>query len=329
MGSQGFDKLNFGGLGLAALQRHHEMMQGVLMTPAVRYAAELSKVQRAINPFWLTKIQESQRRLAAVADPAIKQWQLAADTLKQQQEAYSYFLTSTVLALQEQLRRIDALLPTWQRSIIPHIWIPLQDLTGLFGPTWKWLQEDWPWLVCEMTRQAYDEGDSETIQVFFERYLDIPNPKAEHWMALKVVLDQPGWRKANNPLAWVKRALWREVNRYKRDEETADRRGGIVVPRDAEIDLQLVSMDATDADGKPLIELAAPWDGFASVEVDELVRWAVRKINPQDRKAFLLYLHGANWQEIGRLLYGNPNEGRVAGQRVKRQLQKMAPHILN
>lgn len=240
--------------------------------------------------------------------------------------------------------RVSTLFPRLieeQRKIaVPRIYVPnfgqilQQTLVSVREALWQHvekLQQIIPYWVCELTLYAFEEGNQEDILDFFSRYLDIPRPDEEHYRILWEVLRSGNWLRKGDPIAHVKTAVWQEWKRLKMHEEVSSEWKNLLSPRDKSgLHPQASVVPLFNERDLPL-DIPVFEEGFARVEGQALIEWVLGQLNPEEQEALLLWFSGAkSWYDVGRILYGDPNQGRVAGQRIKRKLVRLlAPSFLN
>lgn len=333
---EGFKQLS----SAAASLRHYwqEQVAEILRPSLEAWQSQLQQtVAQALNPWASTALALQQGlRLATPANVieasfrSLREALAPSRQLQLLQHSLAQALRSPALRLVEEQRK--AVFAFALRIYVPNFG---QVLQHAFSSIAEPLRHLWelprliPYWVCELTLYAFEEDNQGEILDFFSRYLGITAPKTEDYLILWEVLRGKNWLQAHNPIAYVAKVFWRKRKKAQVEETATREWRNLLTPRDKYGLHPRVSVAALyDEEGFPL-NIPIFERGYSSIEEQALLEWALSHLTPEEQEAVRLWGGVQNWYEVGRILCGDPNQGRVIGQRIMRKFKRLRASLLN
>ncbi|EGL83660.1 hypothetical protein CathTA2_0774 [Caldalkalibacillus thermarum TA2.A1] len=183
-----------------------------------------------------------------------------------------------------------------------------------------------PFLVCQLAKDALNDNDKETVNFFLKRYVGIATPRNVDYLALWTVLNQPAWRRSNNPIGYVAVATRREAKR-KFIEIVKEDRKLWQPPKDEKgepkFDILELDKPVSEDSRETVADTIACFDNRIQSVGDEEYLQSICKLlkSATDRKAIMLMHHGYSFQDAFSLAYVNARQRETAKQRVRRTLR--------
>jgi len=156
-------------------------------------------------------------------------------------------------------------------------------------------------MLCEGALSCIEKSDPWGVDFFLRDVMGFRSKDPEALLILWQELKKNNWRSARDPWAYLKTSLFREFKRRKIKE----RKDSAFVSLE-ELDLEI----ADDA-------------GFAELETKLAIEQLTGTLTAEECYFLRLYLFFGSWRMLGLELFGDPDKGRVLGQRISRKLKKI------
>ncbi len=156
-------------------------------------------------------------------------------------------------------------------------------------------------MLCEGALSCIEQSDRWGVDFFLRDVLKFKSKDPEALLILWQELTKDNWRNARDPWAYLKTSLFMEFKRRKIKER---RDSTFVSLEELELDI------AGDA-------------GFAELEARLAIEQLAGTLTAEERYFLRLYAFFGSWRMLGLELFGDPNRGRVLGQRISRKLKKV------
>jgi len=156
-------------------------------------------------------------------------------------------------------------------------------------------------MLCDGALSCIEQSDKWGVDFFLRDVLKFKTKDPEALLILWQELKKDNWRSARDPWAYLKTSLFREFKRRKVRERK---------------DSTFVSLEELE------LEIADD-SGFAELEARLAIEQLAGTLTAEECYFLRLYLFFGSWQALGLELFGDPNRGRVLGQRISRKLKKV------
>jgi len=155
-------------------------------------------------------------------------------------------------------------------------------------------------MLCEGALSCIEQSDRWGVDFFLRDVLKFKSKDPEALLILWQELTKDNWRNARDPWAYLKTSLFREFKRRKIKERK---------------DNSFVSIEELDLD-------IADDAGMAELETRLAIEQLTQSLTAEECYFLRLYAFFGSWRALGLELFGDPNRGRVLGQRITRKLGK-------
>jgi len=156
-------------------------------------------------------------------------------------------------------------------------------------------------MLCDGALSCIEKSDRWGVDFFLRDVLKFKSKDPEALLILWQELTKDNWRNARDPWAYLKTSLFREFKRRKIKERK---------------DNSFVSIEELDLD-------IADDAGMAELETRLAIEQLTQSLTAEERYFLRLYTFFGSWRALGLELFGDPNRGRVLGQRISRKLKKV------
>jgi len=156
-------------------------------------------------------------------------------------------------------------------------------------------------MLCDGALSCIEKSDRWGVDFFLRDVLKFKSKDPEALLILWQELTKDNWRNARDPWAYLKTSLFREFKRRKIKERK---------------DSAFVSIEELDLD-------IADDAGMAELETRLAIEQLTRALTAEERYFLRLYTFFGSWRALGLELFGDPDKGRVLGQRISRKLKKI------
>ena len=156
-------------------------------------------------------------------------------------------------------------------------------------------------MLCEGALSCIEKSDPWGVDFFLRDVMGFRSKDPEALLILWQELKKNNWRSARDPWAYLKTSLFREFKRRKIKERK---------------DNSFVSIEELDLD-------IADDAGMAELETRLAIEQLTQSLTAEECYFLRLYLFFGSWRALGLELFGDPNRGRVLGQRISRKLKKI------
>jgi len=156
-------------------------------------------------------------------------------------------------------------------------------------------------MLCDGALSCIEQSDKWGVDFFLRDVLKFKTKDPEALLILWQELKKNNWRSARDPWAYLKTSLFREFKRRKIKERK---------------DNSFVSIEELDLD-------IADDAGMAELETRLAIEQLTQSLTAEECYFLRLYLFFGSWRALGLELFGDPNRGRVLGQRISRKLKKI------
>jgi len=156
-------------------------------------------------------------------------------------------------------------------------------------------------MLCDGALSCIEKSDPWGVDFFLRDVMGFRSKDPEALLILWQELKKNNWRSARDPWAYLKTSLFREFKRRKIRERK---------------DSAFVSIEELDLD-------IADDAGMAELETRLAIEQLTRALTAEERYFLRLYTFFGSWRALGLELFGDPDKGRVLGQRISRKLKKI------
>ena len=156
-------------------------------------------------------------------------------------------------------------------------------------------------MLCEGALSCIEKSDPWGVDFFLRDVMGFRSKDPEALLILWQELKKNNWRSARDPWAYLKTSLFREFKRRKIKE----RKDSAFVSLE-ELELEI----ADDA-------------GFAELETKLAIEQLTGTLMAEECYFLRLYLFFGSWRALGLELFGDPDKGRVLGQKIMRKIKKI------
>jgi len=156
-------------------------------------------------------------------------------------------------------------------------------------------------MLCDGALSCIEKSDRWGVNFFLRDVMKFKSKDPEALLILWQELTKDNWRNARDPWAYLKTSLFMEFKRRKIKERK---------------DSTFVSLEELELD-------IAGDAGFAELETRLAIEQLARALTAEERYFLRLYAFFGSWRMLGLELFGDPNRGRVLGQRISRKLKKV------
>ena len=156
-------------------------------------------------------------------------------------------------------------------------------------------------MLCDGALSCIEKSDRWGVDFFLRDIMGFRSKDPEALLILWQELKKENWRSARDPWAYLKTSLFREFKRRKIKERK---------------DNSFVSIEELDLD-------IADDAGMAELETRLAIEQLTQSLTAEECYFLRLYLFFGSWRALGLELFGDPNRGRVLGQRISRKLKKI------
>ena len=156
-------------------------------------------------------------------------------------------------------------------------------------------------MLCDGALSCIEKSDRWGVDFFLRDIMGFRSKDPEALLILWQELKKNNWRSARDPWAYLKTSLFREFKRRKIRERK---------------DSAFISLEELE------LEIADD-SGFAELETRLAIEQLTRALTAEECYFLRLYLFFGSWRALGLELFGDPNRGRVLGQRISRKLKKI------
>ena len=156
-------------------------------------------------------------------------------------------------------------------------------------------------MLCDGALSCIEKSDRWGVDFFLRDIMGFRSKDPEALLILWQELTKDNWRNARDPWAYLKTSIFREFKRRKIKERKDS----------AFISLEKLELDIADDTGLGELE--------ARLAIEQLAQ----SLTAEERYFLRLYLFFGSWRMLGLELFGDPNRGRVLGQRISRKLKKV------
>jgi len=159
-------------------------------------------------------------------------------------------------------------------------------------------------MLCEGALSCIEQSDRWGVDFFLRDVMGFKSKDPEAVSILWQELAKDNWCNARDPLAYLKTSLFREFKRRKIKERK---------------DSSFVSIEELDLD-------IADDAGFGELEARLAIEQLAGTLTAEERYFLRLYTFFGSWRALGLELFGDPDKGRVLGQKITRKLKN---HVTN
>ena len=156
-------------------------------------------------------------------------------------------------------------------------------------------------MLCDGALSCIEQSDKWGVDFFLRDVLKFKTKDPEALLILWQELKKNNWRSARDPWTYLKTSIFREFKRRKIKERK---------------DSSFVSIEELD------LEIADD-SGFAELEARLAIEQLAGTLTAEECYFLRLYLFFGSWRALGLELFGDPDKGRVLGQRISRKLKKI------
>ena len=156
-------------------------------------------------------------------------------------------------------------------------------------------------MLCEGALSCIEQSDRWGVDFFLRDVLKFKSKDPEALLILWQELTKDNWRNARDPWAYLKTSLFREFKRRKIKERK---------------DSAFISLEELD------LEIADD-SGFGELEARLAIEQLAQSLTAEECYFLRLYLFFGSWRALGLEVFGDPDKGRVLGQRISRKLKKI------
>jgi len=156
-------------------------------------------------------------------------------------------------------------------------------------------------MLCDGALSCIEQSDKWGVDFFLRDVLKFKTKDPEALLILWQELKKDNWRSARDPWTYLKTSIFREFKRRKIKERK---------------DSSFVSIEELD------LEIADD-SGFAELEARLAIEQLAGTLTAEECYFLRLYLFFGSWRALGLELFGDPDKGRVLGQRISRKLKKI------
>ena len=156
-------------------------------------------------------------------------------------------------------------------------------------------------MLCDGALSCIEKSDPWGVDFFLRDVMGFRSKDPEALLILWQELKKNNWRSARDPWAYLKTSLFREFKRRKIKERKDS----------AFVSLEELDLEITDD------------AGFAELETKLAIEQLTGTLTAEECYFLRLYLFFGSWRMLGLELFGDPNRGRVLGQRISRKLKKI------
>ncbi len=156
-------------------------------------------------------------------------------------------------------------------------------------------------MLCEGALSCIEQSDRWGVDFFLRDIMGFRSKDPEALLILWQELTKDNWRNARDPWAYLKTSIFKEFKRRKIKERK---------------DSAFISLEELD------LEIADD-SGFAELEARLAIEQLAGTLTAEERYFLRLYAFFGSWRMLGLELFGDPNRGRVLGQRISRKLKKV------
>ena len=156
-------------------------------------------------------------------------------------------------------------------------------------------------MLCDGALSCIEKSDRWGVDFFLRDIMGFRSKDPEALLILWQELKKNNWRSARDPWAYLKTSLFREFKRRKIKERK---------------DSTFVSLEELELD-------IADDAGMAELETRLAIEQLTQSLTAEECYFLRLYLFFGSWRALGLELFGDPNRGRVLGQRISRKLKKI------
>lgn len=155
-------------------------------------------------------------------------------------------------------------------------------------------------MLCDGALSCIEKSDRWGVDFFLRDVLKFKSKDPEALLILWQELTKDNWRNARDPWAYLKTSLFREFKRRKIKERK---------------DSSFVSIEELDLDIAD--------DAFGELEARLAIEQLAGTLTAEERYFLRLYLFFGSWRALGLELFGDPDKGRVLGQKIMRKIKKI------
>jgi len=156
-------------------------------------------------------------------------------------------------------------------------------------------------MLCDGALSCIEKSDRWGVDFFLRDIMGFRSKDPEALLILWQELKKNNWRSARDPWAYLKTSLFREFKRRKIKERK---------------DNSFVSIEELDLD-------IADDAGMAELETRLAIEQLARALTAEERYFLRLYTFFGSWRALGLELFGDPDKGRVLGQKIMRKIKKI------
>jgi len=156
-------------------------------------------------------------------------------------------------------------------------------------------------MLCDGALSCIEKSDRWGVDFFLRDIMGFRSKDPEALLILWQELKKDNWRSARDPWAYLKTSLFREFKRRKIKERK---------------DSTFVSLEELELD-------IAGDAGFAELETRLAIEQLARALTAEERYFLRLYTFFGSWRALGLELFGDPDKGRVLGQKIMRKIKKI------
>jgi len=156
-------------------------------------------------------------------------------------------------------------------------------------------------MLCDGALSCIEKSDRWGVDFFLRNIMGFRSKDPEALLILWQELKKQNWRNARDPWAYLKTSIFREFKRRKIKERK---------------DSSFVSLEELELD-------IAGDAGFAELETRLAIEQLTQSLTAEERYFLRLYLFFGSWRALGLELFGDPDKGRVLGQKITRKLKKI------
>ena len=156
-------------------------------------------------------------------------------------------------------------------------------------------------MLCDGALSCIEKSDRWGVDFFLRDIMGFRSKDPEALLILWQELKKNNWRSARDPWAYLKTSLFREFKRRKIKERK---------------DSTFVSLEELELD-------IAGDAGFAELETRLAIEQLARALTAEERYFLRLYTFFGSWRALGLELFGDPDKGRVLGQKIMRKIKKI------
>jgi len=156
-------------------------------------------------------------------------------------------------------------------------------------------------MLCEGALSCIEQSDRWGVDFFLRDIMGFRSKDPEALLILWQELTKDNWRNARDPWAYLKTSIFKEFKRRKIKERK---------------DSAFISLEELD------LEIADD-SGFAELEARLAIEQLAGTLTAEERYFLRLYTFFGSWRALGLELFGDPDKGRVLGQKISRKLKKI------